>query len=141
MKNSVTKYLMWGMMMIFISGIILGVGYFMMDYTEEQFRGMDCEIQNNVFFDSCQDMYELAVYPFFALKEILVWFSYFFIFALIAGMLTVGYQSGKSPVLIGVLLIFSLFITYVSIELSNAYRTMIENELFYSMMSEFVIYN
>lgn len=127
--------------MIFISGLLMGITYYAMDYTEEQFRDMDCEINNNVYFDSCQDMYELAVYPFFALKNVIVWFNYFFIFALIMGMLIVGYQSGKSPVLIGALLVFSIVITYISIELSNAYRTMIENELFYSMMSQFVIYN
>jgi hypothetical protein len=141
MKTSVTKYLLWGMLMIFISGLFMGVTYFVMDYTEEQFRGMDCEIENNIYFDNCQDMFELSVYPFFMLKNIIVWFNYFFIFALILGMLVVGYNAGKSPVLIGMLLIFCIFITYVSIELSNAYRTMIENPLFYSMMTEFTIYN
>lgn len=141
MANSVTKYLLWGLFMIFIGGALMGITYFIMDYTETQFRDIDCEIPNNVFFDNCQDMFELSVYPFFALKNIIVWFNYFFIFAVVLGMLIVGYQSGKNPALIGMLLIFSIFITYLGIELSNAYRTMIENPLFYSMMTEFTIYN
>jgi len=32
-------------------------------------------------------------------------------------------------------------VTYIAIEVSNIYRTLIENDLFRSMMTEFTVYN
>lgn len=126
---------------IFVSGIFFGVIYFIMETTEDAFQTNDCVIQDNIYVGSCQDLWSLSVYPFLALREILVWFSFFFIFALVLGMLIVGYQSGKSPVLLGVLVVFILVITYIGIEVSNIYRTMLEVDLFRAMMVNFTVYN
>lgn len=126
---------------IFVSGLFFGGTYYVMDITEDAFRASDCVIQNNVYVDTCQDLWELSVYPFFALKELLVWFSFFFIFALVLGMLIVGYQSGKSPVLLGLLIVFIIVLTYLGIEISNVYRSLIEIELVRDMMIEFTVYN
>lgn len=129
------------LMAIFISGIFFGVTYYIMDVTEDAFKANDCVIENNVYVGSCQDLWSLSVYPFLALRELLVWFSFFFIFALVLGMLIVGYQSGKSPVLLGLLIVFIIVITYLGIEISNVYRSMIEVEIFRNMMLEFTVYN
>lgn len=126
---------------IFVSGIFFGIIYYVMDVTETAFQTNDCVIIDNVYVGSCQDLWNLSIYPFLALREILIWFSFFFIFALVMGMLIVGYQSGKSPVLLGLLIVFVLVITYLGIEISNVYRTMLEIDLFRTMMTEFTVYN
>lgn len=126
---------------IFLSGLFFAGTYYIMDVTEDVFESTECTISNNVFVGDCQELWELSVYPFFALKELLIWISFFFIFALVIGMLIVGYQSGKSPVLLGVLIIFIIVLTYLGIEISNVYRTMLDLELFRDMMIPFTVYN
>ena len=126
---------------IFLSGIFFAGSYYVMDQAETAFRNTDCDIENNIYVDSCQDLWGLSVYPFFALKDLLVWFSFFFIFALTLGLLVLGYQSGKSPVLMGVLVVFVAILTYAAIEMSNIYRTMLETEIFRNMMVQFTVYN
>jgi len=126
---------------IFVSGIFFGGTYYVMAVTEEAFENTDCVIIDNIYVGSCQDLWDLSVYPFLALREILVWFSFFFIFALVLGMMIVGYQSGKSPVLLGALIVFIVVLTYLGIEISNIYRSMLEVELFRTMMVDFTVYN
>lgn len=123
------------------SGIFFGITYYLMDTTQTSFESMDCVIENNTLVGSCQDLWDMALYPFLALKEILIWFSFFFIFGLVIALLILGYYSGKSPVLMGMMIAFIGGITYLGIELSNIYRTMLENEVFRSMMVEFTVYN
>jgi hypothetical protein len=91
--------------------------------------------------DSCQELFALSLYPFLQLKDVLIWVSFFFIFALVLGMLVLGYRSGKSPVLMGYLLVIVIAMTYLSIEISNIYRQLLENDVFRSMMVEFTVYN
>jgi len=126
---------------IFVSGLFFGITYFVLDTTETAFLSTDCVIVDNVFVGSCQELWALSIYPFFALKDLLIWFSYFFIFALVLGMLILGYKSGKSPVLLGLLVTFVTVLTYGAIELSNIYRTMLEIDLFRTMMTDFTVYN
>jgi len=126
---------------IFVSGIFFGVTYFIMDSTQTAFENANCTINDNTLVSSCQDLWSLSVYPFLALKDILVWASFFFIFALTLGLLIIGYRSGKSPVLMGLLIIFVIVLTYGAIEISNIYRTMLEVSAFNSMMVEFTVYN
>ncbi|MFW6130121.1 MAG: hypothetical protein ACOC56_02980 [Atribacterota bacterium] len=139
-KGSFTIIIM-SILAIFVSGIFFGATYYIMDVTEDAFENSNCEIKNNVYVDSCQELWELSVYPFFALKELLIWFSFFFIFALSLGMLILGYKSGKNPVLIGLLMVFVVVLTYGAIEISNIYRTMLENDIFRTMMTDFTVYN
>lgn len=126
---------------IFLSGIFFSITYYVMDTTQTGFEATDCVIHNNLFVDSCQELWELSLYPFLRLKELLIWGSYFFIFAFVIGMLIAGYQSGKSPVLLGVLILFVIVITYAGIEFSNIYRSMLEIPAFLSMVQPFTIYN
>ena len=126
---------------IFTSGIYFGITYYVMDSVESSLQLMDCDIADNVYFETCQDMFSLSIYPFLALRELLVWASFFFIFALVMGMLMLGYRSGKSPALMGLLIIFVISLSYLAIELSNAFRTMLENQMFRDIMIEFTVYN
>lgn len=128
-------------MLIFASGIWLAIIYFAMEATQEGFEATDCVIENNVYVDSCQELWELALYPFLEMRSILIWFSFFFIFALVLGMLLAGYQSGSSPAMMGIYSLFVMILTYFGIELSNVYRTMLETDLFRSMMVNFTVYN
>jgi hypothetical protein len=112
-----------------------------MDITQTNFESVDCVIENNTLVTSCQDLWDMALYPFLNLKEVLIWFSYFFIFGLVISLLILGYHSGKSPVLMGLMVAFIGGITYLGIELSNIYRTMLENDIFRVMMTEFTVYN
>lgn len=129
------------LMAIFASGLFFGIAYYVMDVTETSFKANDFPIHNNVFFDNSQQLWDLSVYPFLALRELLVWFSFFFIFALVLGMLVVGYQSGKSPVLMGVLVVFIIALTYGALEISNIYRSLLEISLIRDMMIPFTVYN
>lgn len=128
-------------LMIFLSGIFFSVAYLVMDETQKGFEATDCIIENNLYADTCQELWEFTVYKFFDLKELLIWGSYFFIFAFVIGMLITGYQSGKSPVLLGLLIVFVIVITYAGIEFANIYRTMLEVPAFLEMVTPFVIYN
>lgn len=126
---------------IALSGIFMGVTYYTMETIQTSFEATDCVIENNTLVGSCQDLWTISIYPFLNLKDILLWFSFFFIFALVLGMLLYGYQSGKSPTMMGLLVVFIASVTYIGIEISNIYRTMLENELFRTMMVDFTVYN
>jgi len=126
---------------IFLSGIFFGGTYYIFETVETALEGVDCVITDNVYFDTCQDWFSMSIYPFLGLKSIIVWFSYFFIFALVIGMIVMSYKSGKSPALMGVLILSTFVLAYFGIELSNVYRTLLDNALFYEMMSPFNIYN
>lgn len=127
--------------LIAISGALMGFTYYTLETVQTGFESTDCVIQNNTLVESCQDLWTISIYPFLNLKDVLIWFSFFFIFALVIGMLLYGYQSGKSPVMMGVLMVFIIGLTYLSIEISNMYRTMLENEIFRNMMIDFTVYN
>lgn len=128
-------------LMIFVSGFFFAIAYYVMDVTEQNFKLQDCQIQDNAYVSTCQDLWDLSLYPFLALRELLVWMSFFFIFALVLGLLIVGYQSGKSPVLLGLLIVFVLVLTYLGIELSNVYRAIIEQQVMRDMLVNFTVYN
>lgn len=130
-----------GVAMIFFSGIFFGIVYKVMDVTQVSFESVDCVIENNTLVGSCQDLWSMSLYPFLALKELLIWLSFFFIFALVLGMLITGYKSGKSPYLMGFLVIFVGGLTYFGIELANMYAKMLQSEVFRSMMTDFTVYN
>lgn len=127
--------------MIAVSGVFLGIVYFTMDATATALETTDCVIENNTLVDSCQELFEMSIYPFLALRHLLVWFSFFFIFATVLGLLMLGYQSGRSPALLGVFTGFVILITYASIEIANMYITLLQSEIFRTMMLEFTVYN
>jgi hypothetical protein len=124
-----------------ISGLWFGFLYFTLDSVHTAFLSTDCVIENNTLVSSCQELFALALYPFLMLKDILVWVSFFFIFALVLGMLALGYRSGKSPVLMGYMAVIVIAMSYLSIHIANVYRDLLANEVFRDMMVEFTVYN
>ena len=126
---------------IAFSGIFFGVTYYVMDITATSLMASDCVIENNLLMDNCQDLFSFAVYPFLALREVLVRVSFFFIFGLTIAMLMLGYRSGKSPAMMGIIVAFTAGLTYLAILLSNMYRTLIDNAVVRVMMTEFTVYN
>jgi hypothetical protein len=56
-------------------------------------------------------------------------------------MLVLGYQSGKSPVLMGYLIGVVVIMSYLSIHISNIYRELISNDVFRSLVVNFPVYN
>lgn len=126
---------------IMISGVFFAITYYVMDTTQSALETANCTIVNNSLVSSCQELFAYSFYPVLQLRSILVWFSYLFIFGLFISILVVGYKSGSSPVLMGVNVIFTILFTYGGIELSNVYRTLLDNALFRSMMIPFVVYN
>lgn len=127
--------------MIAISGIFFAFLYFVLSSVQTAMESTDCVIDNNSLVSSCQDLFSIALYPFLNMKELLIWGSFFFIFALVLGMLVLGYKAGSSPVLMGYLLVIVIAMTYLSIEISNIYRTLLENEIFRNWMIDFTVYN
>lgn len=139
-KNSIMVIAV-SMLMIFSSGVFFGVSYYIMEATEAGFLANDCVINNNVYVDSCAELWDMTVLPFLALRYIIVYASYFFIFGQVLAMLVIGYRSGKSPAMAGFLIVIISFFTYASILLSNTYRTMISVPMFRDMMLPFTVYN
>lgn len=129
------------MLMIFMSGIFLGIMYFALEATEAGFLANDCIISNNVYVDTCQELWALTVLPFLALRYILIYASYFFIFGQVFAMLVVGYRSGQSPAMAGFLVMVISFYTYAAILISNIYRRMLDVAVFNSIMTPFTVYN
>jgi len=126
---------------IALSGLWFGFIYFTMDSVHTAFLSTDCVIENNSLVSSCQELFALALYPFLMLKDILIWVSFFFIFALVIGMLVLGYRAGQSPVLMGYLVTVVIVMTYLSIHIANIYRTLMDNAVFRELVLEFTVYN
>jgi len=127
--------------MIFCSGMFFGVTYYVIDISHTALLATDCTIEDNTLVGSCQDLLSLALYPFLELRSVFIWLSFFFIFGLVISMLILGYKSGSSPVMLGVMVTFVGGITYLGIMLSNMYRTILEVDTFRAMMVPFTVYN
>lgn len=123
------------------SGVGMGFIYYFMDVTDSHMQTISCTINNNVFVSSCQELFDLSLYPFLALKNIIVIFSAIFILILTVGVLTLGYQSGKQPWTIGILVLGCGLLTYLGNLLANMYIRLLENTIIYTMMLEFSVYN
>lgn len=130
-----------GIVVIAISGMWFALTYLVLNNVQTAFESTDCVIPNNTLVGSCQELFQLALYPILNLKDLLVWISFFFIFALVIGMLVLGYRAGNSPVLMGYLVAVVIAMTYLSIEISNLYRDLILNDIFRAAMVEFPVYS
>ena len=126
---------------IAVSGLFFAGTYFIMDNVNTAFLTADCTIDDNTIVSSCQELWAISLYPFLALKEILILASFVSIFALVVGLLVFGYQSGTRPTLLGFLVIVEILMTYGAIHIANIYRTLIENDVVRGMLSNFTVYN
>lgn len=129
------------MFLIGVSGIIMAITYFVMKTVQTSFESVDCLIPQNIYFTTCQEWFEMAIYPVLELRHILVFANYFFIFGVVFGLFFMGFRTKKHPALFIVHIISSMIIGYLAIEIGNIYRLLISNPQLYSMMIPFPIYN
>lgn len=133
--------LLLSIVMIAFSGLFFGFIYWTMDQTQTAFESNDCVISNNEIVSSCQELWDLSLYPFLEMREILIWLSMFFIFTLTLSLLLLGYMSGFNPIATGLLIFVEMLITYGSLYVANIYRTIISNDVIRDMLIDFTVYN
>jgi len=138
-KNSIT-FLVIAIFAIFLSGLFLGGVYFFTNTIHQGLLAVDCDLPGTSY-GTCQNWFSDTIYKLFNLKTLLIPFSYLFIFALVIGMVLLGYKNGENPIMIGVIFILTSVFTYVGILISNIYRQLLTNTYFYDMMLPFTIYN
>lgn len=127
--------------LIIVSGLGMGFIYYVMDVTATNFQAVSCTIVDNVFVDNCQELFDIAIYPFLALRHVIVILHLIFVLMLTAGMLLLGYKSGKAPWTMGLNILLSLGLTYLALPVSNMYQSLLSNSIIYAMMLEFTVYN
>jgi hypothetical protein len=128
------------MFLIAVSGLIMAITFFIMKTLETSFKSVDCLIPQNVFFTTCQEWFEMALYPVLELRSVLVYANYFFIFGVVFGLFYMGFRTKKHPALFVVHVISSIIIGYLAIEIGNIFRLLISNPFLYEMMIPFPIY-
>lgn len=138
--KNVVIYTAIAIIAIFLSGIFLAIAYFGINAFHTTLQTVTCDLPGTNYGD-CQTWFQDTIYKLFALKPIIIVFSYLFIFSLVGGMLVLGYKNGQNPVMMGVILVMSIIFTYVGIGVSNIYRELLTNTYFYDMMLPFTIYN
>ena len=99
-RSSLTHIM--AMMLIFISGLLMSISYWVLGKIQTAFENVNCLIPNNVYFETCQEWFMLSIYPALQMKEILIWFSFFYIFGIIFGLFYIGWKVRKHPGLISV---------------------------------------
>lgn len=129
------------MFIIFLSGLLMAIAYWIFGAVEAAFREVNCLIADNLFFETCQEWFLVSIYPFFNLSTILIWFSYFYIFGVVFGLFYMGYRMRRHPSLLIVHIMFSILTTYLAIEIANIYRVLLGNPFLYSVLQPFTIYN
>ena len=129
------------LLLIAVSGIVFSFTYFFFDTINTALETNDCVIEGNGIVSTCQELWELSIYPFLELKEILIWLNFFFIFVLVLAMLLLGYQTGFRPIMLGVLVVFEMLVTYGSLYIGNIYRVFVSNAVLRDIFTPFTVYN
>lgn len=129
------------MLLVSVSGLLMGITYFLMQTLLTAFQGVDCLIPQNIYFTTCQEWFDMVLYPVLELKSLLIFANYFFIFGIVFGLFFYGFRTKKHPALLIVHIVSSIIIGYFAIEIANIYRLLISNEIIYNMMIPFAIYN
>lgn len=127
--------------LIFLSGLFMAISFWVLAAVERAFQAASCLIPDNVYVSTCQELFELSIYPALALRHLLIWISYFYIFGIVFGLFYLGFKTKKHPSLFAVHVILSIVFGYLAIEIANVYRTLIQNELMYEILVPFAIYN
>lgn len=126
---------------IFISGILMAISYFILSQIQSKLELIECVIPSNNLASNCQELFAFAVYPVLNVKSVLIYASYFYIFGIVFGLMFLGWRTRKHPSLLVVHILSSVILTYLSIEIANIYRTIIENATMYEILLPFTIYN
>lgn len=129
------------MLLIVASGFVLGfVGYFM-EITDTALQGVTCDLTGNTLASNCQELFGLSIYPFLALRELFIWFSYIAIFVAVMAILVAGYNAGTSPVSMGIMAMVDILFTYMTLHVSNVYLTLLENNVIRAALTDYSVYN
>ena len=131
----------FAMFIIFLSGLFMAIAYWVMAAVMTAFESVNCLINDNLYFSTCQEWFAISIYPFLSLNGLLVWISYFYIFGVVFGLFYMGYKMRRHPSLLIVHILFSILVTYLSIEIANVYRVLLANDFLYSILQPFPIYN
>lgn len=134
-------YNVMAMFLIFVSGLFMAISYYIMAVIEAALTKVNCLIPNNLYVSTCQEWFAISIYPALELRYILIFASYFYIFGILIGLFYIGFKTKKHPSLFVVHMILSIIFGYLSIEISNIYRTIIQSELLYNILVPFPIYN
>lgn len=129
------------MFLVAVSGLLMALTYFIMQTLETSFKSVDCLIPQNIYFTSCQEWFDMVLYPVLELRYIFIFFNYFYIFAIVFGLFFMGFRAKKHPSLLVVHIVASIIIGYFAIEIGNIYRLLISNQFLYDIMIPFAIYN
>lgn len=135
MKNIVAMFV------IFLSGLLMAITFWVMNTVKNAFELVECLIPDNLFFETCQEWFLVSIYPFLDLSVFLIWFSYFYIFGVVFGLFYMGYKMRRHPSLLIVHIMFSILVTYLSIEIANVYRVLLQSPFLYEILQPFTIYN
>jgi len=68
-----------------------------METLETAFRSVDCLIPQNIYFDTCQEWFNMVLYPVLELRSLFVFASIFFIFGVVFGLFFYGIQNKETP--------------------------------------------
>ena len=128
------------MFLVAVSGLIMAITYFILKTIQTSFESVDCLIPQNIYFTTCQEWFEMVLYPVLELKSVLIYANYFFIFGVVFGLFYMGFRTKKHPALFIVHMISSIIIGYFAIEIGNIFRLLISNQILYNMMLPFPIY-
>ena len=64
--NDVKQEVMYNTIAVFgilLSGIFMGLSYYILSALEAAFNAVDCLIPNNIYFSTCQEWFMLSIYP------------------------------------------------------------------------------
>ena len=126
---------------IFLSGLFMALTFYILAAIEAAFKQVKCLIPNNLYFTNCQEWFALSIYPALELRYILIFGNYFYIFGVVLGLFYIGFKTRKHPSLFAVHMILSIIFGYLAIEISNVYRSLLQNPLMYEVLTPFPIYN
>lgn len=126
---------------IFLSGLFFSFSYYVLDQVQDKLEDVECQLPAYIDYADCQEWFEDTLYRILNLKDVLITFSYIFIFVLTLGMLIIGYHVGGKPIYMGLYFIAVIVLTYGAILISNVHRTFLENATVYDILQPFTIYN
>lgn len=126
-----------------ISGIIMGISYFLLASIQTAFENTTCtfDVVNLYNWTTCQDIFSFAIYPFLNMKEVLIWANYFMIFGIVFGLFYMGFRARKHPVMLVVHIVSSIILGVISIYVGNIYRELLSIDVLYQILVPMGIYN
>lgn len=140
--NAKIKYavVISSIIVIFFSGIFFGMAYFFMDNVETALTGLNCQLPDTMYGNSCSDYINRFVMPIFVFKDLIQFLFMCFVFGTIISCLTVGYFAGTSGIYLALDIIFVGCMTYGAILLRNIGVDLFSNTAMQSLLAGVPMY-